>query len=149
MEKLQWKGIRIQSNTSRMYLQWGSYLSVETAGNCPSRWVPSVVLRIKVDKQASRRGKKNQIVFSNLWLVKNNNLEKVGVKQIKGSSKIEQNHTWGGKEGQGDRGSREHLYFCHYFLKVILYLLPSWILRINLKVDSVIIPIPQMKKLSL
>lgn len=66
---------------------------METAGNCPSRWVPSVVLRIKVDKQASRRGKKKQIVFSNLWLVKNNNLEKVGVKQIKGSSKIEQNHT--------------------------------------------------------
>ena len=53
------------------------------------------------------------------------------------------------KKGMGGRRSREHVKLLPCFLKVILYLSPSRTLKITLKVDPVIIPIPQMRKLSL
>lgn len=48
--------VKYQENVSAVRLMSQCGIS---AGNCPSHWVPSVVLRIKVDKEASRRGKKN------------------------------------------------------------------------------------------
>lgn len=77
--------VKYQENVSALRLMSQCGIS---AGNCPSHWAPSVVLRIKVDKEARRRGKKRKNVFNNLWLVKKNNLEKVGIRQIEGSSKI-------------------------------------------------------------